>query len=132
MRLQVHTVRRAAARWAMALVALTFVTLTSPIAASGARAEPAAPGEAWRTSPFHRVPNAATGIPIPCVCVFRGQQYRVGEAVCMQTHMGTVIARCDLNLNNTTWAPTSEPCTVSRLYAPDRAPLRQSRAAPFG
>ena len=32
----------------------------------------------------------------------------------MQTHMGVVIARCDLSLNNTTWAPTEELCTISQ------------------
>ena len=75
------------------------------------------PGEAWRSSPFHGVPNAATGRNIPCVCVYRGREYRLGESICMQTHVGTVITRCDLSLNNTTWAPTTEPCTVSRAPA---------------
>ena len=78
------------------------------------RAETPAPGEAWRTSPFHGVPNAATGKNIPCVCVYRGKEYRLGEAVCMNTHVGTVVTRCDLSLNNTTWAPTTEPCNISR------------------
>jgi hypothetical protein len=89
---------------------------------------PAAAGEAWRTSPFHRVINDATGRPIPCLCRFRGQDYRVGDAVCMSTHVGTVIARCDLSLNNTTWVPTGEPCALSMF---PRAPAQtMSRAAP--
>jgi hypothetical protein len=76
-------------------------------------AQTPAPGEAYKTSPFHKATSAATGKPIPCLCVFGGRNYRVGEAVCMRTHMGVVITKCDLHLNNTTWVPTEEPCTVS-------------------
>jgi hypothetical protein len=35
----------------------------------------------------------------------------------MQTHMGTVMTRCDLFMNNTSWIPTNDACTISR--APD-------------
>lgn len=31
----------------------------------------------------------------------------------MQTHMGTVLTRCDLFVNNTSWIPTSDACTIS-------------------
>lgn len=79
--------------------------------------------EAWRTSPFHGAISGATGLPIPCICVFRGRQFRLGERVCMQTPNGVVITRCDLLLNNTTWVPTEEPCILSLR----RQPLPQSR-----
>ena len=94
-------------------LALTAMALISDVSA-----QQAAPGEAWRSSPFHGVPNAATGNKIPCVCVYRGREYRLGESICMNTHVGTVVTRCDLSLNNTTWAPTEEPCTVSRVVSP--------------
>jgi hypothetical protein len=74
-----------------------------------------APGEAWRTSPFHRATSGATGLPIPCRCRFQEREYRLGEAVCMTTHVGTVIARCDLNQNITTWVPTTDACVVSMV-----------------
>ncbi|MBV1696332.1 MAG: hypothetical protein KGP27_17865 [Hyphomicrobiales bacterium] len=46
----------------------------------------------------------------------------------MTTHVGTVIARCDLSLNNTTWVPTGEPCTLSMV---PRSPAQNlSRPAP--
>ncbi len=101
--------------------ALALLLAAGATLSLGARAETPAPGEAWRTSPFHGVPNAATGKNIPCVCVYRGKEYRLGDAVCMNTHVGTVVTRCDLSLNNTTWVPTTEPCTVSRR-APQSAP----------
>lgn len=73
---------------------------------------PPAPGEAWRASPYHGVTDG-DGKTIPCLCRFRGQDFRLGTAVCMNTHVGTVIARCDLFLNNTTWVPTDQPCVMS-------------------
>jgi hypothetical protein len=90
--------------------------------AVAAPASNAAPGEAWRTSPFHRATSGATGQPIPCRCRFQEREYRLGEAVCMTTHVGTVIARCDLNQNITTWVPTTDACVVSML-----TPSGQSR-----
>jgi hypothetical protein len=71
----------------------------------------------WRTSPFHKAQNA-DGKPIPCRCVFKGREYKVGEIVCMATHVGVVLARCDMSLNNTSWVPSEMPCDVSR--APSR------------
>jgi hypothetical protein len=83
------------------------------------RAEPPslgreAPGvaENWRTSPWHGVIDGA-GRVIPCRCRFQGQEYRLGERVCMQTHLGTVLTRCDLFMNNTSWVPTNEACSIS-------------------
>jgi hypothetical protein len=84
-----------------------------------ARAEPpilqapnAPAAENWRTSPWHGVIDGAGRI-IPCRCRFQGREYRLGETVCMQTHVGTVLTRCDLLMNNTSWIPTSDACTIS-------------------
>lgn len=90
-------------------------TLTITIGGALAEGRAPAPGEAWRQSPFHGVTNGATGMPIPCVCRYRGRDFRLGEAVCMQTPMGVFIVKCDLKLNNTTWAPTDEPCALSGM-----------------
>lgn len=56
-----------------------------------------------------------TGLPIPCLCRYQGMTYKLGQTVCMNTHMGTVMTRCELFMNNTSWMPTNEPCTVSYL-----------------
>jgi hypothetical protein len=75
---------------------------------------PAGPPEAWRTSPFHGVIDGATGEAIPCRCRFNGSTYRLGDTVCMHTHLGVQLARCDLNLNNTSWVPTGTACTLAQ------------------
>lgn len=88
------------------------------IAAAALMAAPSAaaeqPVEAWRTSPFHGAISGATGKPIPCLCRYKGRDFQLGERVCMQTQNGIVLTRCDLFLNNTTWVPSDEPCTMSR------------------
>jgi hypothetical protein len=95
-----------------ALLVAIATTMASSIG-SGARADDTSPGEAWKSSPFHGTINGATGKAIPCVCRYQGRDFRLGASVCMQTHLGVVIAKCDLLLNNTTWAPTDQPCTLS-------------------
>ena len=99
------------------------VVAALPLCLQTASAEPpsshgqaAPPLENWRTSPYHGVIDGA-GQVIPCRCRYRGQEFRLGEIVCMQTHMGTVMTRCDLFMNNTSWIPTTDACTISR--APD-------------
>jgi hypothetical protein len=77
--------------------------------------------DAWKTSPFHGVPNAATGKTIPCNCRYKGSELPLGAEICLNTPNGTVLARCDLHLNNTTWAPTTTPCQLNssnRLKSP--------------
>lgn len=70
-----------------------------------------------------------TGLPIPCRCRYQGQTYKLGDVVCMSTHVGVVMTRCELFMNNTSWVPTREPCTISA--APGRAPaLAMSAPAP--
>jgi hypothetical protein len=74
---------------------------------------PATAQEAWTTSPFHGVPNAATGKNIPCVCRYKGAALPLGTEICLNTPYGMMLARCDLQLNNTTWAPTTTPCQIN-------------------
>ncbi len=96
------------------VIATIAAVIFSPVAILAQTSAPA-PGEAWKSSPFHGVTNEATGKSIPCICRFQNRDFRLGESVCMPTHLGVVIAKCDLQLNNTTWAPTDQPCTLSAM-----------------
>jgi hypothetical protein len=104
-----------------ALAAATALALLDPTGAvgqsGGGAATTSGPPPAWPTSPFHGVISGATGEAIPCRCRFHGIAYRLGDTVCMSTHLGVQLARCDLFLNNTSWIPTGVPCTMSRLDA---------------
>ncbi len=63
----------------------------------------------WPTSPHHALIDG-WGRTIPCRCRFNGRAYRLGEIVCMRTHVGTVLTRCDIFENNTSWIPSTEAC----------------------
>ena len=105
----------------LACAALVAATLLVPLHPSRAveEAEGGAPAgvplPAWPTSPYHGVISGATGEPIPCRCRFRDSDFKLGDTVCMNTHLGVQLARCDLFLNNTSWVPIGVPCTMSRL-----------------
>ena len=102
-------------RWAILVVSWAVCTLAH--AADGPVYE-----EAWRTSPFHGAISGATGQPIPCLCRYRVRTFKLGEQVCMSTPNGVVITRCDMFLNNTSWVPTNEPCTISFQSRPAEMP----------
>lgn len=101
-----------------AVVAATLVAPAHPLrAVDGTGETNGVPPPAWPTSPFHGVISGATGEPIPCRCRYRDNDYRLGATVCMTTHLGVQLARCDLFLNNTSWVPLGVPCTTSQLPA---------------
>ena len=61
------------------------------------------------------------GMPIPCRCRFQGHAFQLGDIVCMDTHIGTVLTRCELFMNNTSWMPSQQPCTISQIRAANLA-----------
>ncbi len=50
-----------------------------------------------------------------CTCRFMGRKYALGVMLCLKTPNGPRMARCELNLNNTSWKPTSTPCNIASL-----------------
>ena len=63
----------------------------------------------WPNSPYRGVIDGL-GRVIPCRCRFNGKAYQLGEIVCMRTHVGTVLTRCDIFGNNTSWIPSRQFC----------------------
>lgn len=84
----------------------------APVPGQGASEAPQGlPPPNFPTSPHRGVIDGWTGKPIPCRCRFEGKQLELGTIVCMSTHVGTVLTRCDIVGNNTSWVPSREPCT---------------------
>ncbi len=76
----------------------------------GAGPEPQGlPPASYPASP-HRGMIDGWGRVIPCRCRFNGKAYQLGEIVCMRTYVGTVLTRCDIFGNNTSWMPSRQPC----------------------
>jgi len=48
---------------------------------------------------------------IDCTCRYRGQDYMVGESVCIRGNL----AVCETFLNNTSWSISKTPCPVARV-----------------
>jgi hypothetical protein len=94
------------------LTSALFSGLICAVAPAAAE-EPGPRRPNWPSSEYHGKIDG-NGNPIPCRCLFRGQSYKLGTTVCMNTHKGTVMAECDLVQNNTSWVPTNEPCTISQ------------------
>jgi len=92
--------------------ALAALLLLLSCAAWAADPEEKAPPAAWPTSPFLGAVDGVTGVPIPWLCRSGGSVYRLGDTVCMSTHLGVQMARCDLVLNNTSWVPIGVPCAM--------------------
>ncbi|WP_197673725.1 hypothetical protein [Stappia sp. ES.058] len=63
-----------------------------------------------------------------CTCRYFGQDYHLGETVCLRGPDGMRIARCSMLLNNTTWKPLEEGCPTTRLFMPMPEPLDDSSA----
>lgn len=105
---------RLASATVLAAGVLVSLELTAAIGQQVTESPSAAPPPAWPTSPYHGVLDG-DGKRIPCLCRFRDTDYRLGDTVCMNTHLGVQLARCDLFLNNTSWIPIGVPCTMSRL-----------------
>ena len=97
-----------------------ILTLLACVASPAQRA--ASADENWPTSPFRAIIDGMTGKPIPSICSYRGRNYTLGDRVCMQTPIGIVTTRCDLVLNNTSWMPTTEPCTIEPEAGPRQPP----------
>jgi len=48
-----------------------------------------------------------------CICRARGQEFELGQSVCLPTPKGARIATCGMVLNNTSWQFSDTPCVVS-------------------
>lgn len=121
-------VRRALTALAGGLVMLAAVVAGAEAEEARSPPWPSADRPAYQLSPYRGVTDG-NGQVIPCRCRFQERDFRLGEEVCMSTHLGTVLARCDLLLNNTSWVPTEVPCTISRAPSPGSTGQEPSFAA---
>ena len=48
---------------------------------------------------------------IPCTCRFKGEDFGVGDQVCIRGRM----AQCAMYLNNTSWKMLDTPCPVAAI-----------------
>jgi len=70
---------------------------------------------------------------VSCTCRYQGEDYGVGESICVKSPQGMRMATCAMVLNNTSWKFSNAPCPLSlnESVQPDagqvQSPVRQSR-----
>lgn len=66
--------------------------------------------------------GAKTAQPrLNCTCRYNGRDYHLGESACIRTPEGPRLARCALNLNNTSWEFTDKSCPLTQAPPPSLA-----------
>lgn len=85
----------------------------------GPPTQPLSSPPSFPASPYHGQIDG-DGRVIPCRCRFKGAEVKLGTIVCMDTHVGTVLTRCDLRDGNTSWVPSDSPCVVSQALPQSR------------
>lgn len=104
-----------------------MLTRVLALAACAIAAAAAAPGFALAEGRF--APWGPDPPLPPCTCRAQGQDFQMGDTICMRTPDGSRIARCVMVLNNTSWEPTATPCP--QASAPGRKGLiATARLAP--
>lgn len=98
-------VRRGAACGLGCLATFIVFSLVPPARAQSA--PPGAPRAATAAAPH------AAGRTIPCTCRAAGRDYQLGEMVCLTTNGGPRLAICAMELNNTSWRVSRDPCPDS-------------------
>jgi hypothetical protein len=78
--------------------------------ASGIAAVEAAEGQT--RAPF--TPGPPVTLP-ECMCRAKGQEWRLGETICLQTATGERLATCTMDLNVTSWRISDVPCATSSM-----------------
>jgi hypothetical protein len=58
---------------------------------------------------------------IDCTCRYQGQDFHLGEVICLSTGSGPRIAQCEMALNNTSWTITDGPCPTASAPKPEDA-----------
>lgn len=62
--------------------------------------------------------KTATTVQAPavnCTCRYRGTDYHLGDAVCLNGPSGPRMATCGMVLNNTSWRMSETPCPSASL-----------------
>ncbi len=53
-----------------------------------------------------------------CQCLYQGRRFDLGQLVCIRVDGATRLARCDMQLNNSSWTFLSSGCPTAALFTP--------------
>lgn len=52
---------------------------------------------------------------VSCTCRYQGEDYGIGESICLKGSNGMRMATCSMVLNNTSWKFSNAPCPLTEL-----------------
>jgi hypothetical protein len=67
-----------------------------------------------------------TAPDVPCTCRYKGQDYSIGDSICLGSGSSTRMATCSMVLNNTSWHMSQSPCPQAFLIPPPEKPVQQA------
>lgn len=101
----------------LALLVCVAALVAAPAPSAGDSLDPHTP-----PSPEIGAPSRIEARPVMpvagtrnCTCRFFGQDYKLGATVCLKGPDGPRLARCAMNLNNTSWKMLERACPSARL-----------------
>jgi hypothetical protein len=98
------------------------VVIAAAVLLTGVGFSPAHSGEF--TSQKTKSATTAAAPIVNCTCRYRGTDYHLGEAVCLNGPSGPRMATCGMVLNNTSWRMSETPCPSASL-TPAPMPVSQ-------
>ncbi|MET1415542.1 hypothetical protein ABVF61_24945 [Roseibium sp. HPY-6] len=66
---------------------------------------------------------------ISCTCRYKGEDYGIGESICLKSPDGMQMATCSMVLNNTSWKFSNAPCPYSSLEPENLVPNQSPAGA---
>ncbi|ADZ70775.1 hypothetical protein SL003B_2350 [Polymorphum gilvum SL003B-26A1] len=73
---------------------------------------------------------ARAGPEIDCTCRYRGQDFHLGDIVCLKSPDGPRLAQCSMALNNTSWQFLDAPCPLALTPPASHSPEKSQANAP--
>lgn len=83
-------------------------------------------------APVAGVGRGAHAQEATCTCRYKGQDYGIGESICLNGPGGMRMATCSMVLNNTSWKFSEGVCPVSKLEdrQPNMTPILETPKIP--
>jgi len=63
---------------------------------------------------------------VPCTCRYKGEDYGIGDSICLGSGSGTRVATCSMVLNNTSWKMSNAPCPQALQIPPETPPTQHA------
>jgi hypothetical protein len=75
--------------------------------------------------------SPASAQNVSCTCRYQGQDFGLGDSICLKSADGLRMATCEMVLNNTSWKMSNAPCPVTQWNRHDAPRPANSPMSPI-